>query len=385
MNKTATPRTKKEMKDYIKANGFFIPGKVEVNAAIPEGMKDKVPEGAVFFTGLASNGDLNRNGYKIRPDAWTSAIPGYMENPVVLMQHDTDQVIGQCLSAEVTDKGLEVSGYVFDQYTEGRFGNGLYKALSTGHITLEVEFESIADPSVVLTEEEFRALDSMGKYDEYVMCVIGLEWLEFSIVALPSNRKSLITHKNAIMEYMANKEGEEEAPKEGDKEGSDAGDGSAAPGGEPAKGGDEAPASPAPAGGTDVPAEATTTENAEEKETTEKDAGNQSGTAGTAEEKPAAAIPAEGTSTEGAGTSPGESNAFGIEGLSFKEVRDTMQGIVDENAKLLLEREALKAKVAELEAPARRSLATVGSRTPAPVEKAGLEGFLESKGLGKSE
>ena len=49
----------------------------EKNAPIE--FEDKIPEGAMYFEGIASNGDLNRNGYMIRPDAWRSAIDSFLE------------------------------------------------------------------------------------------------------------------------------------------------------------------------------------------------------------------------------------------------------------------------------------------------------------------
>lgn len=205
--------SKKAVKRDINKNGFFINMPLKMNKVVPLEMKDKVPEGASYFEGIASNGDLNRNGYIIRESAWVSAINGYMQNPVVLLQHDNDQPIGQCIYANVDGDGLHVSAYVFDEYTNGRFSKGLFRALSTGHYTMQVEFEN------TVTKEVLSEADFIAKYnpdrsfwtgevippEDWVLAVTKLEWVEFSVVSIGSNRKSMVTNQLAISNYFKNK------------------------------------------------------------------------------------------------------------------------------------------------------------------------------------
>ena len=198
--------TKKELKKLINDNGFFAQMTVTPETNAPELYKDRIPEGATYFEGIASNGELNRNGYIIRESAWRSAIETYFLNPVVLLQHDVEQPIGMALEARITDKGLWVAGYIFDDLTGGKFGRGLLKALSTGHYTKEVEFEN-TKTGTVLSEEDFRQLDIREQMsDDWVMAVTKLDWVEFSLVTIGSNKKSVVTHKNAIMERLDIKE-----------------------------------------------------------------------------------------------------------------------------------------------------------------------------------
>ena len=194
--------TKKELKRMVNENGFYAQMMVKPESNAPAALKDKIPEGATYFEGIASNGELNRNGYIIRESAWRAAIETYFLNPVVLLQHDVEKPIGMALSATITSEGLSVSGYIFDDLTDGKFGRGLLKALSTGHYTKEVEFEN-TNTGTVLTEQEFSQLDIREQMsDVWVMAVTKLDWVEFSLVTIGSNKKSMITHKNAIMERL---------------------------------------------------------------------------------------------------------------------------------------------------------------------------------------
>ena len=196
--------TKKELKRDINKNGFFIsmPMKVELN--VPREFKNDVPEGATYFEGIASNGDINRNGYIIRETAWKNAISGYMKNPIILLQHNMDTPIGQCLWAELTPKGLQIGGYIYDQYTENKFSKGLFRALSTGHYELGVEFENDKTGEVI-DEAEFKRRFGWDIPADWTLAVTDLEWVEFSLVSIGSNRASLITKTNAINNYFMKK------------------------------------------------------------------------------------------------------------------------------------------------------------------------------------
>lgn len=194
--------TKKDLKRQINANGFFAQMELKREVNAPQEYADQIPEGATYFEGIASNGELNRNGYIIREKAWKDAIEGYFVNPVILLQHWTDCPIGKALSAKITKDGLWVSGYIYDDETEGKFGRGLLNALSTGHYTLGFEFEN-TKTGKILTEEEFRGLTFEEQMsNDWVLAVTKLEWVEFSLVTIGSNRKSVITRKNAIMNHL---------------------------------------------------------------------------------------------------------------------------------------------------------------------------------------
>jgi len=194
---------KKELKNYVNDKGFFCAVKInKTNAPNDEKKPEGVPEGAMYFEGIASTEELNRNGYIIKIEAWRDAIAGYMENPVVLLQHDARSPIGQMLSAEITDKGLQVTGYVYDDLTEGRISRGLINALSTGHLTVDVEFKN-EETGEVLTHDEFKRLNWEEQSKDYwIVMVSKLEWLETSTVTIGANRKSFITNRQLLKNYI---------------------------------------------------------------------------------------------------------------------------------------------------------------------------------------
>lgn len=203
--------TKKQLKDYVNSNGFFTSAVIDKNAITPSSLKDRIPEGAVYFRAIASNGELNRNGYIIRESALKKAIAGYMENAVILLQHDMDQPVGRGLTAKVTKEGVVIEGFIYDHLTNGRFGLGLFNAVSTGHLTEAVEFQSESTGKVI-SEEDFRALSWEEKMNgDWIMAVTALDWLENSIVSIGANRKSLVLAKDLVKNYVEALKFEEDA------------------------------------------------------------------------------------------------------------------------------------------------------------------------------
>jgi hypothetical protein len=220
--------SKKELKAHINSRGgyFFSDLKVEKNLPAKivklveeSGRYTKEEQNAIlekgtYFKGISSNGDLNRNGYKIRSSAWRPAIKNYLEsNPAVLLQHNMEIIIGHTLTARVSQDQLITEGIVFqDQMPEANalaFQRGQLKALSTGHYTNEVEWEN-EETGQIMSNEDFREMSFEERVkDVWVMAVTALEWIEQSLVSIGSNRESMITMKDAKLNYFANAFGED--------------------------------------------------------------------------------------------------------------------------------------------------------------------------------
>lgn len=214
---------KKKLKKFINENGFFYTAKIEVFENAPGEIKKNIPDGATYFEGIVSDGELNRNGYKIRPKALMNSWKDYKNNPVILLGHDPNDPVGQTLNASLINAdgsgGVKIAGYIFDDMTDGAFGRGLLKAFSTGTIIEQVEFENIKTGEVK-SETEFRALrneQGWGAWmDDWIMVAIQVDWVESSLVSLPSNKKALLTQKDAIKLYFEddlNEEGAREVAK----------------------------------------------------------------------------------------------------------------------------------------------------------------------------
>lgn len=192
--------TKKELKRMINENGAFT--QMDINVTSTESdSKD-----SVNFKGIASNSDKNRNGYIIEAAAWNAALAEYMNNPVILLQHDMDKPIGKATGARVVNNQLEVEGVLYKSQMNSEsweaLQNGVLKGLSTGHITKASAF--VNEETGQRVDEEDVGKAGQPTWAEIVfneawtMVVTALEWLEFSLVTIPANRKSMITETNAL-------------------------------------------------------------------------------------------------------------------------------------------------------------------------------------------
>ena len=204
--------SKKKNKKTVNEWGAFLQipiDKIERND-VASSQLDNVPEDAFVFQGIASTGDLNRNGYKIRESAWQPALEDYMQNPIVLFQHSDDKGIGNTISAEMTDKGLEVTGFIYrdldELHTGGAIGKGVYRSLSTGHITKDFEMENEKTDEVISKDEFKKMIDDNGWgewMNDWTRAVTSLEFVEWSIVAVGSNKAAIRTGNNTEREFLS--------------------------------------------------------------------------------------------------------------------------------------------------------------------------------------
>jgi hypothetical protein len=242
--------SKKEIKQSVHDNGFFlqIPLDVQANALrekYPE-LAAAIPDDAFPWGGIASQEVINRNGYGIRVDAWKPAIAGYMMNPIIFFQHDTNKALGKTLSIEVTENGLEVFGYVRrkpDQaYAEGNIEANIYTMLSTGHYTLDFEMENLETGEIITSDAWAEMVKKQGWgswMENWFLWVTKLEMIEWSIVgvgsvpgALKSNtgediwcnhlgikKEDIMATVNSADEEIKTPENEGETPEATDEEG----------------------------------------------------------------------------------------------------------------------------------------------------------------------
>lgn len=197
---------KKKMKKFINENGFFYTAEMTLFKDAPSEQSPNIPEGATYFECIVSDGELNRNGYKIRPKALMDSWQTYKTNPVILLGHDPNQPVGQALNASLLSAdgkgGVKLAGYIFDDLTEGRFSRNLLRGFSTGTIIEAVEFENTTTGEVI-SEEDFRKFNWEEQYSgDWIMVAIAVDWVESSAVSLPSNKKALLTKKDAIELYL---------------------------------------------------------------------------------------------------------------------------------------------------------------------------------------
>jgi hypothetical protein len=186
---------KKEIKKAVHDNGFFLSFPIQTNNLNKfKSEESNIPSDSFGWGGIASQEVINMNGYGIRLKAWKPAITDYLNNnPIIFFGHDDNQALGQTLSAKVTKESLEVFGYVRrqadQQYAAGNIEAGIYRMLSTGHITKDFEFENEKSGEVMDKKAFLEKVNKEGYgewLDNWYMWVTKLRFLEWSIVGLGS-------------------------------------------------------------------------------------------------------------------------------------------------------------------------------------------------------
>lgn len=218
---------KKELKDFINSKGFFFhinnvetieadklnfqENSFKTNAKVPQG------ENIVIFRGKATQqfgqGEMSRNMYKIDVKGWDWK--NYIKNPQILLQHDDNKPIGKTLEIIPQQDGIEIVYFVdlnsLNKEDAHRVKTGLFSALSTGHITKEMQFESIETGKRLLIAE-FRQL-SWEEQQKYVFVVSSAEAIEVSVVSIPSNPDAL-TAENSLKLFFSKVDGIKKSAKD---------------------------------------------------------------------------------------------------------------------------------------------------------------------------
>ena len=182
----------------------------------PDKFKENIPEWALFFKAIASNWNLNRNGYIIRAKAWITwadgkkdltALNDYLKNWKILFQHDSNKPIGKPLDLKVVWNELILTAWVFDNtHSNWDIGRGLVTSISTGHMTQAIEFENIKTWEIQ-SEDEFIDDKNASPLEKlwsgiWVMAVTSAEMIENSLVTIGSVRGGHIINNK---KYLINK------------------------------------------------------------------------------------------------------------------------------------------------------------------------------------
>lgn len=137
--------------------------------------KIKAADGGIIIEGYANTNDKDRVSDIVLPTAFTKTLPEYMENPVLLFQHNWDLVIGTVTDAKITDKGLYVKAKISNakdvEDVRTKINEGALRTFSIGYN----EVDAVEDPT------------------KKANIVKELELLEISVVTIPANSKAKFT------------------------------------------------------------------------------------------------------------------------------------------------------------------------------------------------
>lgn len=135
----------------------------------------KSADGQITIEGFANTSNKDRVDDIILPKAFVDTLKEYMENPILLFQHDWDKVIGKVIEAKVIDdenaeiKGLWVkaviSGAKDVEDVRTKIKEGSLKTFSIGYNELEADWDKSLEANVVSK----------------------VELLEISVVSIPCN------------------------------------------------------------------------------------------------------------------------------------------------------------------------------------------------------
>jgi len=132
------------------------------------------PDGSVEIKGLASTNSQDRAGDVIEVEAWTKGgVDNYLENPIVLYNHNHDQPIGRAKAVRTVDNGLEFTAKI---------------SKAAGQIT-----ELIKDGVLGAFSVGFRVKDADHIPDTGGLRIKDAELFEVSVVSVPCNQGAMFS------------------------------------------------------------------------------------------------------------------------------------------------------------------------------------------------
>lgn len=129
------------------------------------------------FGFVITNGSQDRHRTIIEPNG--GDVNAFMNNPVVLFNHDYDKILGRAVNLELKGDSI-IAQMEFDEDNEfalekkGQVERGFLNATSIGFIIKSMDFDEDSD----------------------VMRITEWELVEFSIVSVPSNREALVISRD---------------------------------------------------------------------------------------------------------------------------------------------------------------------------------------------
>lgn len=152
----------------------------------------KDASGECMIEGYANTSGKDRVGDIVLPEAFEKCLPTYQKNPVILLNHDWNDVIGRCVHQEITDKGLFIKARISDTRDDIKtlIREGCYSTFSIGYNEIDADYDE----------------STKTKY------IKQLELLEISVVSVPANTEAMFTQvtEKTDAEDSGKKEGDEE-------------------------------------------------------------------------------------------------------------------------------------------------------------------------------
>ena len=167
------------LKEKFKNTEFKLSAPIEVRNV------EESDDGNLKIAGYANTTSKDRHGTVILSSVWNKkALEAFKKNPVMLLNHNSDRVIGTFNKVKQTEEGLYVEGEILgiEEEVITKVKAGLYKTFSVGFGITKFD-------------------DSTFDYDEKtdtVMIKSNVDLREVSVVPIPSNKDSLFEIKKCF-------------------------------------------------------------------------------------------------------------------------------------------------------------------------------------------
>lgn len=159
-------------------------------------------DGSIKIKGFASTPDKDRYNDIVLVTAFNKSLPLFLKNPIMLLQHDDNKVIGRFPAAVTKSSGLEVDGEVMYDIDDcfRKINDGVLGAFSIGFITQAYQYEDEAGHIIYQSGVGLSAGYDWNDLDrEGVKRVITeVDLVEISVVSTPANPYALFQAAKAF-------------------------------------------------------------------------------------------------------------------------------------------------------------------------------------------
>ena len=140
--------------------------------------------GSIKIKGFASTPDIDRYNDIVAPKAFKNAIEWYMNNPIILLQHNSDKPIWKTIDYKLNKKGLNITVELTNDL-DNVFKNiqdGILKGFSIWFIPKKWEYKMV-------WEKEVRE-------------ITDIDLIEVSVVSTPANATSLFSLSKSVKSFF---------------------------------------------------------------------------------------------------------------------------------------------------------------------------------------
>ncbi len=168
-------------------------------------LAEKKAGDSITIKGFASTPDVDRVNDRVLPTAFSASLPVFMKNPVMLLQHDDNKVIGKFTETNVKSNGLEVTGDVMYDIDDcmKKIEDGVLGAFSIGFICKAYQYEDAQGHIIYTSMDGMSAGYSWDDLwaDGTIRVITEVDLVEVSVVATPANPYALFqTAKDFFIE-----------------------------------------------------------------------------------------------------------------------------------------------------------------------------------------